>query len=315
MRTALVLAASLFFATPSFASEQLHYRVSLEDASANWHSFSDYRGKVLLIDTVGAACGWTDREQPGLRKLYDELHPKGLEIVTVVEGTASYEDMKEYVTRNGIPWKVLRSDDVSFTSVFIPRGSIDYPTNFLVSRSGVRTKLGVNRSPAQMERVRAAVEEALAEKAPATLAPIDAQIPASTFTGPDGKPTPARDLAKGPAVYVFFHNNSCDQAAKAVPAEAAAAWAKAGVRVIGVDTSGDSGELTRQCLEKTDIEFPIFRAKPSEPRSWFGSDRGFGIAFVDRSGSIIAFSGLPTTHDGELEKRAFAAVVERLVRK
>lgn len=310
MNVRLALAA-LFLSTPCFAAETNAYRVSLEDSAGAWTSLSSYHGKVLLIDTVGATCGWGDRAQPQLLELYKEMHPRGLEIVTViVEGDTTPQQMDAYAKRNKIPWKVLRTDEVSFSSLVT--GSDPYPTNFIVSKSGVLRKVGLNRSASNATRLRRELEEALLEPDVTTPAP-SIEMPSRTWTSLDGKTFESSSLEGRPAVVVFFRESTCHWPS-AISEERIAEWTKADVRVIGVDVAGDKdGKSLRACTASRSFSFPVFRSTTrQETQAWVGKNVPFGVAFVDADGRVQAFSNRTPTREGELEDRAFPRVVDRI---
>jgi glutathione peroxidase len=49
-------------------------------ATGKGRRFADYRGKVLLIVNVASKCGFTP-QYSGLQALYEQLHPRGFEIL------------------------------------------------------------------------------------------------------------------------------------------------------------------------------------------------------------------------------------------
>ena len=70
-------------------------------------SLVDYRGKYVLLDFWASWCGPCLREVPNVKKVYDEYHPKGFEILSI-----SLDDKKENWV-NAIDKHELNWDHVS----------------------------------------------------------------------------------------------------------------------------------------------------------------------------------------------------------
>lgn len=56
------------------------YDIDVTDIQGQSHSLAEYAGKVLLIVNTASKCGFTPQFE-GLQSLYDELGPKGLDVL------------------------------------------------------------------------------------------------------------------------------------------------------------------------------------------------------------------------------------------
>ena len=76
---------------------------TLNDANGNAVTMSGIKGKIKIIDFWASWCGPCRLNNPALRKLYDEFHEKGLEIIGVSLDTdkAAWE---KAVEKDGLSW-------------------------------------------------------------------------------------------------------------------------------------------------------------------------------------------------------------------
>lgn len=76
---------------------------TLNDAEGNAVTMSSVKGKIKIIDFWASWCGPCRLNNPALRKLYDEFHEKGLEIIGVSLDTdkAAWEKAME---KDGLSW-------------------------------------------------------------------------------------------------------------------------------------------------------------------------------------------------------------------
>ena len=64
---------------------------------------SEVKGKIKIIDFWASWCGPCRLNNPALRKLYDEFHDKGLEIIGVSLDTDG-ESWKKAIEKDGLIW-------------------------------------------------------------------------------------------------------------------------------------------------------------------------------------------------------------------
>ncbi|MBO7229912.1 MAG: AhpC/TSA family protein [Bacteroidaceae bacterium] len=76
---------------------------TLEDVNGNPVTMSSVKGKIKIIDFWASWCGPCRLNNPALRKLYDEFHDKGLEIIGVSLDTQKGAWMKA-IEKDGLNW-------------------------------------------------------------------------------------------------------------------------------------------------------------------------------------------------------------------
>ena len=76
---------------------------TLTDPNGNAVTMSSVKGKIKIIDFWASWCGPCRLNNPALRKLYDELHPLGLEIIGISLDTnkAAWE---KAIEKDGLTW-------------------------------------------------------------------------------------------------------------------------------------------------------------------------------------------------------------------
>lgn len=76
---------------------------TLSDVNGNMVTMSEVKGKIKIIDFWASWCGPCRLNNPALRKLYDEFHDKGLEIIGVSLDTDG-ESWKKAIEKDGLIW-------------------------------------------------------------------------------------------------------------------------------------------------------------------------------------------------------------------
>ena len=76
---------------------------SFTDLEGKAHKLSDYRGKVVLLDFWVINCGPCQMDAPKVAQVYEQLHPKGFEIIGI-NGEDTAEVLKEFMGKKKMTW-------------------------------------------------------------------------------------------------------------------------------------------------------------------------------------------------------------------
>ena len=113
-------------------------RVLAHDIGGNRYDSNDSKGKVLLIDFWATNCPPCLDEFPRMKKMYEELHPLGLEVVGI-SFDDKVETVQDFQAVTPLPWTLVMLDKV--------QGSIrkqyhveTIPATYLVNQQGEITQ-------------------------------------------------------------------------------------------------------------------------------------------------------------------------------
>jgi thiol-disulfide isomerase/thioredoxin len=108
-------------------------------AGARFNS-STYKGKVILVDFWATWCGPCREALPGVKKLYETYHDKGLEIIGV-DCDSSDEKVNAFTKENKMPWVQLREQSQTDQEQWHPlakKYGVDaIPTMFIIDKKGI----------------------------------------------------------------------------------------------------------------------------------------------------------------------------------
>jgi peroxiredoxin len=105
---------------------------SLKDLRGGTVPFSSMRGKVVLLSFWATWCPPCVSEMPSLNKLYQELRPRGFEVVAV-SLDRSADDVREYTGKKGFKFLILMDEGNKVARLY---KVFSTPTTFLIDRKG-----------------------------------------------------------------------------------------------------------------------------------------------------------------------------------
>ncbi|HVE13704.1 MAG TPA: TlpA disulfide reductase family protein [Elusimicrobiota bacterium] len=135
--------------------------LALQDLGGKTVRLSDFQGKVVLLDFWATYCEPCHESIPMFEKLYDELKPRGLEVVGVSMDPAP-EEVPPYVRENRMRYTVLLDPQTTSQDSFGVRG---LPTTMLIDRQGRIRRRWLGFDEGVAAEVRAGIEDALREPA------------------------------------------------------------------------------------------------------------------------------------------------------
>jgi Peroxiredoxin len=170
----VALALALFFVAFALVRTRQLFPVRVGNPAPNFHartldsiprekSLADYRGRVVLINVWATWCLPCRQEMPSIEKLYNEFHPRGLDVVAIsVDEPGNAQGVRDFAHELGLTFTILYDPKNAITGEYDLKG---YPTTIVVARDGTIRKLQMAASDWSSPDNRDLIKQLLAEKA------------------------------------------------------------------------------------------------------------------------------------------------------
>ncbi|MEP6755810.1 MAG: TlpA disulfide reductase family protein, partial [Chthonomonadales bacterium] len=134
-----------------------------------YSSLASMRGKVVVLDFTADWCIFCKKAYPDMKKMYAELHPKGLEVIGLTTYYGYYKDQKNltpeaefaankgHIEEFGLPWPLLFGPRENQTNY----GVSGIPHYVVIGRDGKVASITVGFNEPLHKQLRASVEKAL----------------------------------------------------------------------------------------------------------------------------------------------------------
>lgn len=98
-------------------------------------SYSDYKGKLVLLNFCAKWCGFCAPEIPYIKEVYQEYHDNGFDVIGVSLDDSEAE-LREYIDEHEIPWKYIFDGKGWDSEIARFIGIRGVPSQWLIDRDG-----------------------------------------------------------------------------------------------------------------------------------------------------------------------------------
>ena len=135
-------------------------------------SLDAYKGKVVVLDFMAHWCGPCKAAFPDMKKMYDDLHSKGLEVVSItnyygffdnergLKPDAEFAKMEGFVAKYNLTWPVVFGDKSNAENY----GVSGIPHFVIIDQTGKVNSISVGYTPELHAKLRKTVESLLNRK-------------------------------------------------------------------------------------------------------------------------------------------------------
>ena len=192
-------------------------------------SFSDYRGKMVLLNFCAKWCGFCAPEIPYIKEAYEQYHKDGFDIIGVSLDESEAE-LREFIQEHDIPWPQIFDGKGWESELARYFGINSVPSQWLIDRDG--KILSVSTRGEQLEQLIKWTELTRVAKA----------VPDFSAVSVDGEPV-SLSAHRGKVVLLYFCTTSdyCEAELTAVDT-VYQKYHNKGFEVIGVDVAGWNNE-------------------------------------------------------------------------
>ena len=136
---------------------------SFTDLEGRQRRFSEFRGKVVLLDFWSTTCGPCMAEMPVLRKIQQDLGSRGF-VILGMDIEDDLETHRKWVAEMDLSW--VHATSASVQDIILKRfGVVTFPTHILVDREGRVVSAGdPGQPPLKKDQLAATVEEVVSRK-------------------------------------------------------------------------------------------------------------------------------------------------------